>query len=77
MLVLGSRSYLPTVGPVVLGMDQPNLALADYMMALVVLHLDLPKVEPALLGWGLPMLELGLVERRLALGSYSLGLDSC
>ena len=58
-------------------MDQPNLALADYMMALVVLHLDLPKVEPALLGWGLPMLELELVERRLALGSYLLGLDSC
>ena len=57
------------VGPVVLGKDQPSLALVDYVVELVVLHLDLPMVGPELLGLGLPMLELELVEHKLALGS--------
>ena len=57
------------VGPVVLGKDQPRLALGDYVVEPVVLHLDLPMVGPELLGWGLPMLELELAERKLVLDS--------
>ena len=68
-MVLGNRSCLPMAGPVVLDKDQPRLALGDYVVEPVVLHLDLPMVGPELLGWDLPMLELGLAERKLVLDS--------